>query len=68
MSKNHQDHDYSLEAIPNSGKKGFISMLVVMLGFTFFSASMLAGGNLGTSLSMEKFITAVIIGNIILCV
>ena len=68
MSKKHQDHDYSLEAIPNSDKKGFISMLVVMLGFTFFSASMLAGGNLGTSLSMEKFITAVIIGNIILCV
>ncbi len=68
MSKKHQDHDYSLEAIPNSDKKGFISMLVVMLGFTFFSASMLAGGNLGTSLSMEKSITAVIIGNIILCV
>lgn len=68
MSKKHQDHDYSLEAIPNSEKKGFISMLVVMLGFTFFSASMLAGGNLGTSLSMEKFISAVIMGNIILCV
>lgn len=67
MSKKHQDHDYSLEAIPNSEKKGFISMLVVMLGFTFFSASMLAGGNLGTSLSMDKFITAVIIGNLILC-
>ncbi|MCI9062028.1 MULTISPECIES: cytosine permease [Romboutsia] len=68
MSKKHQDHDYSLEAIPNGDKKGFISMLVVMLGFTFFSASMLAGGNLGTSLSMDKFITAVIIGNIILCI
>lgn len=68
MSKKHQDHDYSLEAIPNSEKKGFISMLVVMLGFTFFSASMLAGGNIGTSLSMDKFITAVVIGNIILCV
>lgn len=57
MSKKHQDHDYSLEAIPNSEKKGFISMLVVMLGFTFFSASMLAGGNIGTSLSIDKFIT-----------
>ena len=50
MSKKHQDHDYSLEAIPNGDKKGFISMLVVMLGFTFFSASMLAGGNLWISL------------------
>lgn len=68
MSKKHQDHDYSLEAIPNNAKKGFMSMLVVMLGFTFFSASMLAGGTLGTSLSMDKFIVAVILGNLILCV
>ncbi|MGL6107131.1 cytosine permease [Romboutsia sp.] len=68
MSKKHQDHDYSLEAIPSSARKGFISMLVVMLGFTFFSASMLAGGTLGTSLSMNKFLTAVFLGNLILCV
>ncbi|MEG1311340.1 MAG: cytosine permease [Romboutsia sp.] len=68
MSKKHQDHDYSLEAIPNSAKKGFLSMLVVMLGFTFFSASMLAGGTLGTSLSIDKFILAVLFGNLILCV
>ncbi|MBO3446300.1 MULTISPECIES: cytosine permease [Clostridia] len=68
MSKKHHDHDYSLEAIPSNSKKGFIPMLVVMLGFTFFSASMLAGGNLGTSLRMDQFITAVIIGNTILCV
>ncbi len=67
MSKKHQDHDYSLETIPRNAKKGFISMLVVMLGFTFFSASMLAGGTLGTSLSMDKFLTAVFIGNLILC-
>ena len=31
-------------------------MLVVMLGFTFFSASMLTGGNLGTSLNLEDFL------------
>lgn len=68
MSKKHQDHDYSLEAIPNSAKKKFFPMLVVMLGFTFFSASMLAGGTLGTSLSMDKFMSAVFIGNLILCV
>lgn len=66
--KQHQDQDYSLEAIPSSAKKGFIPMLVVMLGFTFFSASMLAGGTLGTSLSIGKFMSSVFIGNLILCV
>ena len=64
----HQDHDYSLEAIPQEDKKGFLSMLVVMLGFAFFSASMLAGGNIGTSLNMSDFIKAVIFGNILLCI
>ena len=68
MNKKHQDHDYSLEAIPQSEKKGFISMLVVMLGFAFFSASMIAGGNIGTSLNMGDFLKAVILGNILLCI
>lgn len=68
MSKQHQDHDFSLEAIPQNAKKGFFSMLVVMLGFAFFSASMLAGGDLGTSLSLGDFTKAVIFGNIILCI
>lgn len=43
-------------------------MLVVMLGFAFFSASMLAGGDLGTSLNMGDFAKAVLLGNIILCI
>lgn len=64
----HQDHDFSLEAIPAGSKKGFISMLVVMLGFTFFSASMLSGGTLGTSLDLKSFVIAVFLGNLILCV
>ena len=68
MNKKHQDHDYSLEAIPQSEKKGFMSMLVVMLGFAFFSASMIAGGNIGTSLNMGDFLKAVILGNILLCI
>ena len=64
----HQDHDYSLEAIPQSEKKGFLSMLVVMLGFAFFSASMIAGGNIGTSLNIGDFLKSVIFGNILLCI
>ena len=64
----HQDHDFSLEAIPQGSKKGFLSMLVVMLGFTFFSASMLSGGTLGTSLPMKDFLVAVLVGNLILCI
>ena len=37
--------DYSLEAVPSEARKGFWSMFVVMMGFTFFSASMSVGAD-----------------------
>ena len=40
------DADYSLEAVPVTARKGFRSMFFVMLGFTFFSASMSVGASL----------------------
>lgn len=60
------DHDFSLTVVPEGEKKGFLSMLVVMLGFTFFSASMWTGGKLGTGLDMKTFALAVLSGNLIL--
>jgi cytosine permease len=65
MSKN-QDKDFSLQAVPNDNKRGFWSMFVVMLGFTFFSASMWTGGTLGTGLNAKEFILAVLFGNLVL--
>ncbi len=38
-------------------------ILVIMVGFTFFSPSMSAGGNLGISLNMQEFITALLLGS-----
>ena len=40
------DDDYALEAVPAEARKGFWSMFVVMMGFTFFSASMSVGAKL----------------------
>ena len=65
--RQHEDHDFSLGAVAGSHKNGFLAMLVVMLGFTFFSASMLSGGTLGTSMDLKQFFLAVFIGNVILC-
>ena len=66
MEERIDDHDYALEHVHQKDKKGFFSMFVVMLGFTFFSASMLTGGNLGTGLPLKDFFIAVVIGNLIL--
>ena len=60
------DADYSLEAVPVTARKGFRSMFFVMLGFTFFSASMSVGAKLGNGLDLTGFIWACIIGGLIL--
>lgn len=66
MEQKKIDHDFSLRAVPGSHRNGFWKMLMVMLGFTFFSASMIAGGTLGLGLSMTQFIWIVLAGNLIL--
>lgn len=67
MNKNgNYDHDFSLEAVGEKDRRGFLSMLMVMLGFTFFSASMWTGGSLGVGLNFKQFVLAVLGGNLIL--
>jgi len=67
MSKtqNH-DHDYALQSVPAESKKSFLPMFAVMLGFTFFSASMWTGGTLGTGLKFSTFLLVVMLGNLLL--
>ncbi|MGR5220475.1 cytosine permease [Vibrio parahaemolyticus] len=60
------DNNYSLGPVPKSARKGVASLTMVMLGLTFFSASMWTGGSLGTGLSFNDFFLAVLIGNLIL--
>lgn len=60
------DADYSLEAVPESARKGFWNMFFVMLGFTFFSASMSVGAKLGNGLDLGGFFWACLIGGVIL--
>ncbi|RJX75336.1 cytosine permease [Vibrio sinensis] len=60
------DNNYSLGPVPMAARKGVTSLTMVMLGLTFFSASMWTGGSLGTGLSYNDFFLAVLIGNLIL--
>lgn len=60
------DNNYSLGPVPISARKGVASLTMVMLGLTFFSASMWTGGSLGIGLSFNDFLLAVLIGNLIL--
>lgn len=60
------DMDFSLEAVPQSHRKNIWHTLVVMLGLTFFSASMWSGGELGQGLTFTQFMLIVLAGNLIL--
>lgn len=60
------DNNYSLGPVPQSARKGVLSLTMVMLGLTFFSASMWTGGTLGTGLAFDDFLLAVLIGNLLL--
>lgn len=60
------DHDYSLMPVPKFARRRFLTMFMIMLGFTFFSASMWTGQQLGESLNLGGFIGALILGGIIL--
>ncbi len=60
------DTNYSLGPVPREARKGILSLTMVMLGLTFFSASMWTGGRLGTGLALNDFILAVLAGNLLL--
>ena len=66
MANNINDADFTSGRVTKEGRKSNLSMFMVMLGFTFFSASMWAGQNLAKGLDFAGFIGAIILGGIIL--
>lgn len=60
--------DFEQSAVADTAKKGFWSLFVVMMGFTFFSASMSVGAKLGTGLALSDFLLAVVAGGGILLI
>ncbi len=60
------DVDYTNERVPAKARKGFWPMFFIMLGFTFFSASMWTGVDLANGLDLRGFVWAVLLGGAIL--
>lgn len=64
--KTKKDLDYALSPVDPSARKGYISMFVIMVGFTFYTGTMLTGGNLGTHLNFKDLALVLLLGNLIL--
>ena len=60
------DVDYTDRAVDRAGRKSNLSMFMVMLGFTFFSASMWVGQQLAAGLDWWGFVWALLLGGLIL--
>ncbi|AQZ94103.1 cytosine permease [Halopseudomonas phragmitis] len=60
------DQDYPLEPVPAQARKSLWSMGFVLLGFTFFTATMWAGGSIGTAFDFSTMLWILLIGNLLL--
>lgn len=58
-----QDNNFSQGLVLQLARKGVLALTFVMLGLTFFFASMWTGGTFGTGFSYYDFFFAVFIGN-----
>lgn len=59
--------DNPLGELPDSDKQGMFSMMVVLLGFTFFTSTMFAGGQIGPHYKFfPDLMYVIILGNLLL--
>ena len=66
MANINNDADFTSGRVTKEGRKSNLSMFMVMLGFTFLSASMWVGQQMAAGLNFGQFIGALILGGIIL--
>ncbi len=61
-----KDVDFADQAVPAESRKSILTMFMVMLGFTFFSASMWVGQELAEGLDFWGFLKSLLLGGAIL--
>lgn len=66
MTQSTLDSDYPLSEVPAGARKGLFSTAILLFGFTFFTATMFAGGKIGMAFDFTTLIWAAVIGNLLL--
>lgn len=61
-----QEQDYPLSPVPMDQRKSIWSMGFVLLGFTFFTATMWAGGSVGVAFDFSTMLLVLGAGNLLL--
>ncbi|MCW2289503.1 cytosine permease [Leucobacter luti] len=60
------DRDYPVTPVPRHARKGFFSLMVVLLGFTIFTPTMLAGAALGQAFGLRELLVVIAVGSLVL--
>lgn len=60
------DPDYPLQVVPAHARRGVLSLGLVLLGFTFFTPTMLAGAGIAPSFTFAEFLWVAVLGSLVL--
>jgi cytosine permease len=60
------DPDYPIDPVPQHASKSLFSLAIVLLGFTFFTPTMLAGARLGAAFDVTSLIWVLVLGSAVL--
>ena len=60
------DPDYPVTPVPAHARKSFFSIAVVLLGFTVFTPTMLAGATLGPAFAFDDLVLVILAGSLVL--
>lgn len=60
------DPDYPIDPVPPSAWRGVVSISIVLLGFTFFTPTMLVGAQVGAAFSLRGFLLVMLLGSLLL--
>jgi cytosine permease len=60
------DPDYPVTPVPPYARKSFVSLAIVLLGFTVFTPTMLAGAQLGAAFALSELVRVILLGSLVL--
>jgi cytosine permease len=60
------DPDYPIDPVPPSARRSLFSLAIVLLGFTFFTPTMLAGAGIGEAFRFSTLLWVLLLGSAVL--
>ena len=60
------DPDYPVTPVPRSARRGVVSISVVLIGFTVFAPTLMAGASIGVGFPFSEFLAVLLVGSAVL--